>query len=247
MRTAPGFLEKCAARVCYPFITSAHAIASYFQERTEKKESYEELYKSTLKLREEYNKLLNENIKLRATLRYDQLSSELREFQQRYNFPQAQLAKILVKNITQEEHYFLVNKGAQDGIKKDMIALYNTQIVGKVYTVYDYYSKVILITDQLCKVAASTATTFATGIVHGFNDITTCRFEYVSHLLPITDQDFVMTSGEGLLFPEGFCLGKITKHTLPEKSLYHDIEIQPLFDLQKLAFVLLFDQTKTRL
>jgi rod shape-determining protein MreC len=119
--------------------------------------------------------------------------------------------------------------------------------LGKVTEVYPHFSKVVLITDQNCKVSSFTNSTEARGIVIGHNDSNFCKMEYVSHLVDVFDDDLVFSSGQGLVFPEGFCLGKIVKHQHSHNMLYHEIEIEPLIKLKKLKFCLLTDQTKINL
>lgn len=242
-----GTLERVATSITYPVILVTKSCANGLKSIADRKLRYQELEQKYQQVKNLYLAVLDENIKLKATMRYDFLSKELREFQQRYNLEHLPLAKVLVKNITDDEHYLLINKGAKDGVNKNMTALYKFQIVGKVTDVFEHYSKVILITDQSCKVAAYTSQTNAQGIVRGLNDINRCVMNYVSHLSTIIDKDIILSSGQGLVFPEGFCLGKIIKHELKEKSLYHDLEIEPLLNLEALEFCLLTDQTPLKL
>lgn len=239
-----GFLEKMSFTLTYPFLWTASQISNYWQSCCEKKESYHTLKQSHDNLKECYEQVLAENIKLRAMLHYEHLSKDLRAFQERYHLDDKLVAKVLIKNITDEEHFFIINKGASTGVKPDMVAIYKFQIVGRVTTVHDYYSKVLLITDQTCKVSAYTSVSHAEGILRGRNDIKACSLIYVNHLLSIVNRDIVVSSGQGLVFPEGFSLGQIVSLTLPPKSLYYEIIVKPLIDLQSINFVLLIDQAK---
>jgi rod shape-determining protein MreC len=245
-----GTCEQYSSIILYPVISLAHTISSYCEKlfsssQIEDSKTINQEYK---KLKEEYEILLLEYIKLSALINYDQLNKDLREFCERYSLQDNLLAKILVKHISQDEHYFIVNRGQRDGVKPNMIAIYKLYLVGKVTQVYPYYSKVLLITDQNSNVSAYTAISHAPGIVKGTNNKTlTCAMSYVSHLLSIEDNDLVISSGEGLIFPEGFCLGKIIKHTLPEKSLYHEITIAPCVNLSQITFCLLIDRAKIKI
>lgn len=239
-----GFLEKFGTGIAYPIVRLSSAVSTNIKDMYERKATYEQLHQKYHNLKQLYLDTRAENIQLKAILHYDHMSKDLRDFQERYNLPNMVLAKILVKNITEDEHYFLVNKGTNDGITKDMIATYKFQLVGKVSEVYSNYSKILLITDQMCKVAVYANQTNAQGIVRGQNTTERCIMSYVSHLFKIVDQDLVISSGQGLVVPEGFCLGKIVYHELKEKSLYHDIEIEPLFDLQALEFCHLSRNTR---
>ncbi len=239
-----GLLETIGTGIAYPIVRLSSTISNSIKNANERKASYEQLQSRYGAIKQMYLDTLAENIQLKATVHYDQLSKDLRNFQERYNLSGMVLAKILVKNITDDEHYFLVNKGINDGIKKDMTATYKFQLVGKVSEVFNNYCKVLLITDQMCKVATYANQTNAQGIVRGQNTIDRCNMNYVSHLFKIVDNDLVLSSGQGLVFPEGFCLGKIVYHELKEKSLYHDIEIEPLINLQALEFCMLSQNIK---
>lgn len=234
-----GLLERTAAKIVFPFFWISGNIASTIQSITAKKVAYNTLQEQYTQLCSDHAALLDEVITLRASEHVYNAIKELVEFKERYSPQDLTLAKILVKNISSNEHYFLVNRGTRHGIAKDMIALHQNHLIGRVSDVYDFYSKVLLITDQHCKIAAYTSKTHADGIVHGYNCINRCRLTYVSHLFKIEDKDLIVSSGQGLVFPEGFCLGKIVAHSLQEKSLYHLIDIEPIINLATITHCLL--------
>ena len=97
-----------------------------------------------------------------------------------------------------------------------------------------------ILTDNNCKVSAFTNTDNAQGIVQGENKKNQCRLSYVSHLSKVQKGDFVFSSGQGLIFPEGFCLGKIKDYTT--KDLCHNIELETLIDFESLEFCLLINR-----
>jgi rod shape-determining protein MreC len=237
-----GMLENIASNITYPVLWLSSTISQPIKYFFQRKQSYNELQKQYIQLKENYENLQAENIKLNASMHFEEKTYELLDFQKRYNYENKLLAKILSKNITQEEHSFLIDQGSNNGIEKNMVALYKFQIIGKVTQVFRWYSKVLLITDHNCKIAAYTNTTNAGGIVVGKNDINYCNFEYVSHLSKIKPNDLVISSGQGLIFPEGFCLGQITKSKI--EGLYHKITIEPLVDIKTLDYCLLTNQEK---
>jgi rod shape-determining protein MreC len=242
-----GRLEDVASTIMYPAIWSANQISDYVQHKIKRKDSHQKLKLKYKKLKEEYLNTLDEIVRLNTACKYYSMSQELRDFQQRYNLENMLLCKILVKIFSSNGHYFIINRGTENGVRKNMAAVYKFQLLGKVTEVYPHFSKVILITDQNCKVASFTNSTEARGIVTGQNDLRRCKMNYVSHLLDVIDEDLVFSSGQGLVFPEGFCLGKIVKHEHAHNMLYHEIEIEPIIKLKKLKFCLLTDQTKINL
>ncbi|MBX9830665.1 rod shape-determining protein MreC [Candidatus Babeliales bacterium] len=242
-----GYLEKAATTITYPFVAASSSLASYVSNIIVQKRSYQELQEHANKLALENEIFQEQLIKLQATARHYNQSKELIDFQNRYNLSNALVSKILVKNLSDDEHYYLINQGSRDGVVNDMVAIYKLQIIGKVVEVWPCYSKVMLLTDQQCKIAAFTNTTDAQGIVQGTNKNNHCTLSYITSLSTINLDDLVFCSGQGLIFPEGFCLGKISKHRHQPNALYHEIDIEPLVDLSTINFCLLTNQSKINL
>lgn len=236
-----GWLERMSLAICSPFLRVSRAISDKLTSWTDEKVAYNDLKKRYETLKKDYLYMVDQVIMMQTTHRQYESIKELVAFRQRYNPNNRLIATITTRNLSPDEHYYLVNKGASDGVHKDMIALYENHLVGRVIEVYNHYSKVKLITDQYSKVSAYEAQTNANGIVQGNNTINRCKLCYVSHLLNVNDFDVVVTSGQGGIFPEGFCLGKIINHSLKEKELYHFVEIEPFINLQTIESCFLVD------
>ncbi|MFH0898829.1 MAG: rod shape-determining protein MreC [bacterium] len=242
-----GVLENIATTISYPFLQISNFIVEQAQKIAHKKMRYKELCEKCSNLQRDYDTLFQEVITLRAALRHKRLSYELVSFQKRYGLENAHLCKILIKHFADNEHYFLINQGSTDGIEKNMVAIYKLQILGKVTEVYPYHSKITLITDRSCKIAAFTNTTNAQGIVAGTNDINQFKLLYVNRLSSIIDNDLVFSSGQGLVFPEGFCLGEVTEHSSDKQELYHQVTVKPIADMKTIKYCLLTNQSKINL
>ena len=242
-----GFLENLSTTIAYPALRISSFISEHAKKIARKKKTYHELYTTHTLLQNDFDALFQEVIMLRATIRHHNLTHELENFRQRYKLDNAHLCKILVKNLVEDEHYFLVNQGSRDGILKNMVAIYKLQILGKVTAVYPCYSKITLITDRSCKIASFTNTTNAKGIAEGGNTINSVKLRYVNRLEQIIKNDLVFSSGQGLVFPEGFCLGKISAHAHNKKELYHTVTIAPIVDFQTITYCLLTNRSKINL
>jgi rod shape-determining protein MreC len=144
------------------------------------------------------------------------------------------IAQVLARHFSSSNQFFLVDAGSSHGIKKDMVALYCNAIVGRVAEVYPWYCKVCLITDVDCKVAAVCLKKKASGIHEGINDESQSIMRYVSHLELVTIGDDVFSSGEGLVFPKGFALGKVV--FADKGELFYAITIRPSLDFQTLRY-----------
>lgn len=242
-----GVIERVTAACVYPFIVASGNIAGFVHGLAERRQSYQELVDKNQALQKSYDALQHAFITFASTNHFSHDTEEILEFKKRYDLSKALLAKVLMRTIAPEEHSIIINRGARDGVKKDMVGVYKLQIVGRVIEVTDYYSKIQLITDAQSKVSAHTNATGAAGIVTGSNNIERCTLNYVSYINPVEADDLVFSSGQGMIFPEGFCLGKISKLVTNDKALYHEIELKPLVDLTQLTYCLLTDNTKITL
>ncbi len=183
------------------------------------------------------NQLLHlQNIRLRASLAYAENIKELQAFNARYNY-EGHIAKIIARYITPESHYLLIDAGSKKGIAKDMVVLHMNNLIGKVTEVYPSWSKVCLVTDRNCKVAAYCAQTKAQGIYEGLNDPHNAALNFVNHLSDVQPGDLLLSSGEGLIFPEGFALGKVAAYE--NDGLYKKVTVEPLCNVREIDYCLL--------
>ncbi len=202
-----------------------------------KKQLYANAKPADIQSLQRENQLLHlQNIRLRGALAYADNIKELHAFNERYK-QQGSIAQIVARYISAESHYFLVDAGSQKGIAKDMVVLYENNLIGKVTEVYPTWSKVCLVTDRNCKVAAYCAQTKAQGIYEGCNDQASAALSFVNHLSQIETGDLVLSSGEGLVFPEGFALGKVASYE--NDGLYKQVKIEPLCDIREIDYCLI--------
>lgn len=243
--STPNILERVSSYITYPVLQISSTITNPIKNFFEKRLSHNELHARYDVLEKNNEELLAENIKLKATLHYAKKSAEIREFVSRYNLENTILAKILIKNISPNEHTIVINRGTRDGVEKNMVAIYKFQLVGRVKEVLPTYSKITLITDRRSKISSHTNTSNVKGIVQGTNQINRCKLSYISHLKPLQNGDFVLSSGQGLIFPEGLCLGKIVD--IQTDGLCHNVELEPLVDLSSIEMCHVTNQSKMNL
>ena len=177
---------------------------------------------------------------LHALLHYDHDIKELADFKKRYEESHGHIAQILMKHFSDQSHFFLIDIGTRQGIKPDMVAVYKNCLIGKVAEVYPFYSKVVLITDKTCKVAAYCAQTHASGIHEGSNQSEQTMLNHVSHLSVMKEGDLILSSGEGLIFPQGFALGNVM--SCKPNGLLYTVHVEPLVDMHALAYCLIIQK-----
>ena len=239
---SPGILEKYSSYAVYPFLALHRAVADPFMQWMTKRRSVTELEQSLTIVQAERDELMAESIELRSKLRYQEDIKELNDSQNPFADAVVCNAQIIAKNFSPDSHYLLLDAGEAKGVTKDMVVIYKQCLVGKVSEVYPWYCKVIPITDRTCKVAVLGAAQKTTGIHEGKNNLTATQLNYVSHLEPVEIGDYLISSGEGLVFPRGLGVGQIA--TCTQDGLYHVIEVKPLVDLQAITYCTIIQRGK---
>lgn len=180
-----------------------------------------------------------QNIRLRAALNHAHDTKSLRLFNTRYQ-DRGIVAQIIARHFSDESHYFLIDCGSRNGIEKDMFVVYGNNLIGKIVAVYPWYSKLVLITDHSCKVAAYCAQSRVQGIAQGEHDLQASSLRYVDQLAKVKKGELVLTSGQGMIFPAGFALGKVTGSSAD--GLYQSVMIQPLCKLEEIPYCLVMSR-----
>jgi rod shape-determining protein MreC len=230
-------IEKGLSFFCYPVLCVSSAVAKPFKVLLIKIKTLSHLSDLCQRLEIEREELLEENLRLNAIKHHFEKIEDLLAFKEKYKMVGSIAAKILLTSLTESEHYVIVNKGSLHGIKKDMVAIYKFQLIGRVCDIKPLYSKVLLITDCNSKVSSYTNTSNANGISEGTNIENKCILKYASHIIPVLKQDLVISSGKGMVFPEGFCIGKIINSE--KKNVCHEVEIETLMDFKNLETCML--------
>ena len=210
-----------------------HKISEPIKTLFKRKRAYKDLELLAKKLQLDKEELVAENIKLNALFVYSQEIKELVEFKKRYE-QSVVLAQILVKNISDSAHFFWVDVGKNSGVKKNMVVVYKNALLGKVIEAYPLYSKVLFITDKSCKIAVYCTKSRTIGIHEGLNREDKSRLNHVSRIDNVQEGELIISSGKGLVFPQGFALGSVV--SCKQNGLYYAIEVQPCFDIRNINY-----------
>lgn len=223
--------NQICSYLAYPVVLFNHKVITFIEQQNWRL-SDRDLVVNNQRLQDTIIDLQSQNIALLAQKNYWQEHQELIEFNKRYNFDDAILTQIFFKNLKSQVHYALLDKGECDGVRRDMVAIYQNCLLGKVVEVYPKYCKLLLLTDRNCKIAVYDEQTGAVGICCGQNDLNQVVLSYVSHLQKINLNDLLISSGDGEVFPKGFAIGKISD--LNVAGMYYEAHADLLIDLQEL-------------
>jgi rod shape-determining protein MreC len=231
---APRQLELFSSVILYPFLVVERKLIGPINIWWHNYKVYRELKDTLERYKQNNEELQAQIIELQAIGSYKQATKELTDFAKRYSTSNTILAQVLLRNLDEHAHFFLINAGVIQNVTHDMIVVYKNCLVGRISEVYTYHSKVVLITDVSCKIAAYCAANRVQGIHEGTNTVTATRLAFVNHLETIQDRDLILSSGEGLVFPQGFALGRIK--TYKPDGLYYSITLEPLLDFTTLDY-----------
>ncbi|MGE0207062.1 MAG: rod shape-determining protein MreC [Candidatus Babeliales bacterium] len=227
-----SLLYMVTSTVTYPFLYVQKSIAQPINSFFERRKTTQELLEQIKQLQQEREMLIEYTVALEAEFDFAAETKELIQFCKRYDMYEKHLAQVLLRNFSDQGHFFLVEGGSRKGIEVDMVAIYKNCLIGRVVEVYPYYAKVVLISDKQCKVAAYCAQTKTEGIYEGLNQ-PDGSLAHVSHLKPLQKDERVISSGQGLVFPRGFGLGKINSYELD--GIYYKVHVAPLLDLTTIS------------
>jgi len=149
-----------------------------------------------------------------------------------------QAALIVGKDIQGIQDWILINKGAKQGIQKNMIVISpEGTLVGKIFETQNSFSKVMLITNKDSALAALIAENRIEGLVKR-NEAGGLIMDLVSKTEKLKIGQTIITSGMDNVFPKGILIGKIENIDSSENQIFQKILISPAVDFSKLEEVI---------
>jgi len=145
-------------------------------------------------------------------------------------------ARVIARGTDQWSNTFVLDKGLTDGIQKDMVAVTEKGLVGKIADVSASHAYLLLLTDINFSVAARLQESRSEGVLSG-TGFRTCLLKYIPYDEEVKQGEAVVTSGLDSLFPAGIPLGYISKMSKSERGLFQHIEVVPFVDNSKTEVV----------
>ena len=147
-------------------------------------------------------------------------------------------AEVFARDPSNWFYLIWINKGAADGIAKDMVAVTPLGPVGKVRRVFDTNSSIMLLTDVNSSVAVRLQSSRVAGILEGRGD-GTCSIKYVSKRVEVKTGEKVLTSGLDGIFPEGLLVGYVSEVRKEGGEMFQLIRVLPAQDLNAIEEVVI--------
>ncbi len=151
-------------------------------------------------------------------------------------------ARVIRRGIGRWSNTLVIDKGNKDGVKKDMSVMTSRGLVGKVISVNEYSSEVMLLNDSLFRVSVRLMNSRAEGIASGEGRRVVIKYIPLE-VQNISNNEPVITSGLDGLFPPGIPVGYIT--SIKDGQFFKEIQIKPfqdMFSIEEVAILNLSGQ-----
>ncbi|MGO9611481.1 MAG: rod shape-determining protein MreC, partial [Dissulfurispiraceae bacterium] len=167
-------------------MTSQHLLNTF----VENKKLKEEIAKMLLD-QQRFGEVLQENKRLREILSIKA---------QTPNYVTA--AEAVARGYDRLLNTIIIDKGKVDGIEKDMTVITSRGLIGKIYSVENDFSTVLLLTDPNFSVSVRLQKSRTEGVLSG-TGYEYCLLKYISFETPVENGEVLITSGLDGLFPPG--------------------------------------------
>jgi rod shape-determining protein MreC len=194
-------------------------------------------------LKEQIEQLRLEQVRLNEDAVQAHRLQALLAFKEQY-ISRTVAAQVIGSSGSDSSRILYIDKGENQGLKRDMAVITADGIVGKVLQVFPSVSQVLLINDQSSGVGTILEKSRLQGFLKG-----TATGEVVLEGVMSDEQvapgERVLTSGGDQIFPKGLPVGTVTK-VGTGKDLFLNIGIKPAVNLGKLEEVLVVTEKQER-
>lgn len=155
-------------------------------------------------------------------------------------------AKVVGNSFTLQKNYIIIERGAVQGVKKDMAAISpDGSIVGIVIEVNDNYSKIMSLLHRNSKVSAMLKRDKVAGTVEwDGSDPDILTLKNISKSAAPKIGDSVLTSPYSASFPAQLMLGRVTKVVVDPASNFLTLELKSATNFYNLEYIYLVENKR---
>lgn len=217
------------------FVNSANNITGGIYSTTSNIGDYFDLKNQNKVLAEENNKLRNLLIQQNSNIEnIDSIVIDTLIYNQKYTFTSA---KILNNNFTKSYNFLTINKGAKNGLEKEMAVMNSKGIIGITDAVTSNYARVQSILNKNSRVNARLKNTNFFGTLSwNSKDYNIVQLSDIPRQAPMKVGDTIETDGKSTIFPEGIPIGTILE-IKNNNTADNTIEVKLFNDMSNLGYV----------
>ncbi|WP_026775703.1 rod shape-determining protein MreC [Polaribacter sp. Hel_I_88] len=217
------------------FVNSANFITGGFYSQTSNIAEYWNLKSENTLLAEENTRLKNLIEKYNSTnLSVDSIIIDSTKYRQKYIFT---TAKIINNNYAKEFNFLTIDKGENQGIKKEMAVINSKGIIGITDNYSANYARVQSILNRNSKINARLKNSNYFGSLSwNGKDYNTVQLSDIPRQAPLKIGDTIETGGKSTIFPEGILVGVISKIN-KGSTADNKVDVTLFNDMSNLGFV----------
>ncbi len=236
-----AIVENVVALVTSPAQISVTGLTNSVTDFVKGLREIRDLQRRNAELERVNSSLLVENLRLREVERENQRLRELLAFAEVRPGLELRGGQILAKVIGRDTNNFrsflLIDLGSRHGIEPGMPVVTDQGLVGRISSVTERTSKVLLITDPTSTVNAILQSSRLTGAVSGRpgdNPI----MDFIPQGAQFSVGEIVLTSGLGGNFPKGIPIGQVIEIRQRDFEIFQQAVIRPTVDFDRLELVM---------
>jgi rod shape-determining protein MreC len=229
--------HKFGLEVIGPFQTAISKVSNYANSIWGKYIALLHVRGENEQLRQELLKYKIANIEYREAVATNVRLQKLLELKESLP-PPTLTAEIVGKDPSLWFRTLTINRGSSDGVQKGMPVVTVEGVVGQVLTSSPNYSKVLLATDPNSAIDVITQNTRVQGIIKGVGR-DAFALHYVLKSDDVEEEDYVLTSGLGGVFPKGLMVGTVSGIKKSRRGMFQNIDVIPAVDFSQLEYLII--------
>lgn len=146
-------------------------------------------------------------------------------------------AHVTAHDVSPEYFGIRIDVGEDKGVRRGMGVISAAGLVGRVQRVTKNYADVLTLLDPTSSVDAVVQRSRARGILSGLADKRNCQLKYVDQLEDVAEEDTVVSSGFGGVFPKGLLMGFVTEVERKPNGVVQEVTVRSAVDIYQLEEV----------
>jgi rod shape-determining protein MreC len=190
---------------------------------------------SYFNLRQENNKLIEENLELKKYESQFIDKSDTRDVSEN-KIDKTISAKVILNSINKNKNIIVINKGELNGITKEMGVISSKGVVGIIKDITDNYSSIVSLLNTDLKINAILKNTSTIGSIswNGL-DPRIVQLNDIPLSSSIKLGDTIITGGMSFYFPKGIPIGRIENYNNTSLEGYYSIDVSIFSDFSSLS------------
>ena len=198
---------------------------------------------SYFNLRQENNKLIEENLELKKYESQFIDKSDTRDVSEN-KIDKTISAKVILNSINKNKNIIVINKGRLNGINKEMGVISSKGVVGIIKNITDNYSSIVSLLNTDLKINAVLKNTSTIGSIswNGL-DPRIVQLNDIPLSSSIKLGDTIITGGMSFYFPKGIPIGRIENYNNTSLEGYYSIDVSIFSDFSSLSNIYILQRT----